>query len=522
MLTIPYLFEQTVAASPEKIAIWQSGRTITFRELYDAAVATAHILHELGVRKGERVGVCMGKSIDQVLAILGIIYAGAVFVPILPKLKPRNIGHIVRDSAMTVLISDLARLNEVTEFAAETRLVIGSGETVEDFPCLPYMRKHLRVSASFFDCIGQDNAAIIYSSGSTGRPKGIVISHRNLADGALIVSRYTGTCAEDRIAGVLSFNFDYGLNQLWQTLYTGATLFLHELLFPNDLFDMLSREQITALPVMPVIITRMFDPRFYRPVQEHDFSALRYITTSGGSVSSKMLANLEQTFPAAKIYLMYGLTEAFRSSFLPPEQLRQRPRSIGKAIPDVELHVLDVNFMPCPPGKPGQLIHRGGCMSKGYWNNPEKTAATFQEIPMFPGEKVLLSGDTVRADEEGYLYFIARGDSMIKTHGYRVSPTEIEEEVMEHEKVTAAVAFGVTNVEVGQDIVLAYETADRQPLNEKLFMNFLNLSLPRHMVPTYLVHFEQFPATGNQGKVDRVSVEQKAREILKIGIDVDN
>lgn len=517
MLSIPYLFEKTLKTCPDKMALWEDGRNVTFLELYEGALSTANILRELGIRKGDRVGVCMSKSIDQALCILGILYSGAVFVPILPKLKARNIRHIVSDSGMSALITDKTRMSEVSEFAAETQLVMGSGETVEEFPCLPYMRKHLRSVSPHFDCIGQDTAAIIYSSGSTGRPKGIVISHRNLADGALIVSSYTDTQPEDRIAGVLSFNFDYGLNQLWQTLYKGATLYLHELRFPKDFFAMLSNERITALPVMPVVITRMFDPRFYRPNPKHDFSAMRFITTSGGPVSSKMLSNLEQIFLTAKIYLMYGLTEAFRSSYLPPEQVRQRPRSIGKAIPDVELYVLDEDLNVCPPGKQGQLVHRGGCMSKGYWNNPELSAKVFREIPNFPGEKVLMSGDTVVTDEEGYLYFISRDDSMIKTHGYRVSPTEVEEEVMEHEQVTAAVAFGIDNIEIGQDIALAYETTDGKPLNEKLFMNFLKMALPKHMVPSHLIHFEQFPTTGNQGKVDRVSVERKAREIFGNG-----
>lgn len=512
--SIPYLLRETLERYENKEFLFEKSRSVTLKELYRQALSTAHYLRELGIRKGDRVGVCMGKGIDQAACILGVMHANAVFVPILPKLKSVNIEHIVRDSGMKVLITDSVRAKEVEHLSENIQILLGSGPASDRFASLSYFRKHLPVEECFFDCIGVDNAAIIYSSGSTGRPKGITISHRNLFDGAHIVSAYTRTSSEDRIAGILSLNFDYGLNQLWQSILKGASLHFHDFLFPNDFFQMLYADQITSLPLMPVIITRMFDPRFYERDQVHEFSSLRLITTSGGLVSPRMIDNLSYVFPHAQIFLMYGLTEAFRSTYLPPDQLKRRPGSIGKAIPDVELYVLDENLRVCPPGVSGQLVHRGGCISKGYWNSPEKTAECFREIPLFPGEKVLFSGDTVRTDEEGYLYFVSRADSMIKSHGYRISPTEIEEGVATHDKVRAAVAFGVSNIDIGQDIVLAYETFDHNPLNEKVFLNFLRQVLPAHMIPRYIVHFQQFASTGNEGKVDRVWVETNCKEQL--------
>ena len=311
--------------------------------------------------------------------------------------------------------------------AARGRILIGRGPAEEEFASLGELRRECQSSQPFFRGKPDDTAAIIYSSGSTGRPKGIVISHKNLADGARIVASYLGTKATDRIAGVLSLNFDHGLNQLWQTLYLGSSLYLHDLIFPRDLFRLLARERLTALPVMPVIISRMFDPQLPGPDGDLDFSALRYVCTTGGPVTARMLDQLRSTFPSTDIVLMYGLTEAFRSSWLPPDQVAVRPTSIGKAIPEVELYVLDENGRDCAPGVPGQLVHRGGCVAKGYWNAPEATAERFRQIDRFPGETVVFSGDLVRRDEEGYLYFLGRMDSMIKTHGFRVSPTEIEE-----------------------------------------------------------------------------------------------
>ena len=336
VMTIPALLMETLENCASKQAFFQGERSMSFEELHLHALSTANHLRDLGIVKGDRVGICMSKGIDQAVCILGAMYANAIFVPVLPKLKRANIEHIVVDSGMKALFTDLTRLEEVKDFTSHTRLLIGAGTTLEDYPCFPYLRKHLPCHTPFFDCIGMDSAAIIYSSGSTGRPKGIVISHRNLSDGARIVSAYTGTTRDDRIAGILSLNFDYGLNQLWQTIYKGASLYFHDLLFPKDLFEMLHNEKITSLPLMPVIMTRMFDPRFYSPNPAHDFSSLRFITSSGGNVSPRMIEKLETTFPSALIFLMYGLTEAFRSSFLPPEQIKIRPRSIGKAIPDVK------------------------------------------------------------------------------------------------------------------------------------------------------------------------------------------
>lgn len=514
--TIPFMFEETLKKYSDKKTVFSGSDSLTFAQLYKKSLATACVLREMGVEKGDRVGLCMSKTLDQVIAILGVMYSNAVFVPILPKLKKSNILHIINDCGMKVLITDSERIREVSDYTKKVKLVIGHGQLDDGYPSIIELRKKISNQKKFFNCIGSNNAAIIYSSGSTGRPKGIVISHRNLFDGARIVSTYLHTTNEDRIAGILSFNFDYGLNQLWQTIYKGASLYLHELFFPNDFFDLLSNKKLTALPVMPVIITKMFDPRFYVLNKKHDFSALKYICTSGGSVSSKMLENLKKTFSKSKIYLMYGITEAFRSTYLPPEQINKRPASIGKAIPDVEIYVLDENNNICPPDILGELVHRGGCITKGYWNAPEKTSEVFREIPLFPGEKVFFSGDLVKTDEEGYLYFISRKDSMIKTYGYRVSPTEIEEESCKHKKITASVSFGIPNPEIGEDIVLAYTTIDRKQIDREVLIQYLKKALPDYMVPVHIIHMKDFSTTGNQGKIDRMSVENIVKEQLDI------
>jgi acyl-CoA synthetase (AMP-forming)/AMP-acid ligase II len=298
--SIPGFLCDTAQRLPEKTCIVSRERSVTFAQLHQEALATAECLREMGIQAGDRVGICMEKTVDQVSVILGVMFANAVLVPILPRLKGPNIRHIIENSGMAAMITDAERLAEVNEFSAMTRLVIGHGEVDRDWPNIPYMRRFLK-PRMFFDRIGNDHAAIIYSSGSTGRPKGILISHRNLADGTDIVASYLGTAQDERIGCVLSFNFDYGLNQIWQTIRKGATLYLHDLALPNDFFALLAKEAITALPVMPVIITKMFDRRLKSATGAHDFSAMRYVCSTGGRLSEDMIRDLRSTFPQARM-----------------------------------------------------------------------------------------------------------------------------------------------------------------------------------------------------------------------------
>lgn len=510
---IPKFFSETAERLPDKTVVVSRDGSITYSQLYKDVLATAESLRELGIQPGDRIGICMEKSIDQVCVILGVLFANAVIVPILPRLKRANIEHIVNNSGMAALITDSSRMGEVEEFADVTSLITGHGEINPRWPNLVYLRRHIK-AGKLFDRIGADHAAVIYSSGSTGRPKGILISHRNLADGADIVASYLNTREDDRICSILSFNFDYGLNQIWQTVLKGATLYLHDLAMPNDLFTLLAEEKITALPVMPIIITQMFVKNLYTPNPDHDFSNLRYVCSTGGRLSEKMVNDLNAAFPTTKIYSMFGLTEAFRSTYLDPSKFDARPTSIGKSIPGTEILVLDDEGNECPPNVVGELVQRGATVALGYWNDPENTAKVFRQHPRYPGELLVFSGDDVVKDEEGYLYFVSRRDEMIKTRGFRVSPTEVETEVVGHPKIESAVAFGVPNIEVGEDIACAYTTVDAEPLNERQLQQYLKSRLPRHMVPAFLVPFEGFPITGSGGKIDRKSVKQTTNEIL--------
>jgi len=501
LFTVHALVHGAADTFGEAAAISDGTRSLSFAGLRDAALASAGILTSAGIARGDRVGICMEKSADQAVVLLSTLLTDAVVVPILPGLKRDNIGHIVRDSGIRAAVVDQSRAQELRDAAPSLPLLPASDICVSPAsPSVPNAPVPQRA-------IGSDLAGIIYSSGSTGRPKGIMVTHRNLCDGARITARYLGTRQDDRIGSVLSLNFDYGLNQLWQSLLTGARLCLHQLIFPGDLFRFIAKEQITVLPVMPVIITRMFDTRLLRRWPEDDMSSVRYISSSGGPVSDRMIGNLTRAFPGARIFLMYGLTEAFRSTYLEPEQLARRPSSIGRAIPDVEILVLDDQGREVGPGEPGELVHRGGCIAKGYWNAPTETAKRFRSLPQFPGETVVFSGDIVTRDEDGYLYFVGRRDEMIKTWGFRVSPTEVEDVALRFGGIDSCVAVGLPNIEIGEDIALVYTAAT--PVAEVDIRRFLREQLPSHMVPRFLVQRPSLPATGNQGKVDRQAVRDE-------------
>jgi len=521
LFTVLGYLERAAIETPDRVALVEGDHTMTFGELRSQVIKTANILATTRVEPGARIGICMEKTIEQVIAILGVMWANAVFVPILPRLKTENIEHIIANCGMSLVITDLGRLHEVSQAPSCPPIWIGVGEgaNTAHYPNLPELRAATREIAPAFVRIPDDPAAIIYSSGSTGRPKGITISHRNLFDGAQIVASYTGALETDRIAGLLSFNFDYGLNQIWQTLLLRASLHLHEFLMPDNLFAFIEKHHITILPVMPVFIANMFDRRLMRRGRTYDLSSVRCVTTSGGPVSDRMIADLREYFPSAEIFLMYGLTEAFRSTFLSPVELGRRPRSIGKAIPGVEITVVDAEGNPCPPGVPGELVHRGGCMSLGYWRDEESNALRFRRHPTLHNQILLYSGDEAYTDEDGFLYFIGRKDEMLKTRGYRVSPTEIEIVANRHSDIFTTVAFAIDEPTVTQEVCLAYIPKVADTFNEIAFSLFLKENLPSHMCPRHLVQLSEIGTTGNQGKFDRKQLVIDARRILQDRLD---
>jgi acyl-CoA ligase (AMP-forming) (exosortase A-associated) len=347
-------------------------------------------------------------------------------------------------------------------------------------------------------------AAILYTSGSTGRPKGVVLSHRNMMAGAKSVAAYLQNHREDALLAALPLSFDAGFSQLTTAFHAGARVVLINYLMPRDVINAVVREQVTGLTAVPPLWIQLSQLEWPASVTHH----LRYIANTGGRMPRETLKRLRSMLPRTRPYLMYGLTEAFRATYLPPEEVDRRPDSIGKAIPNAEVLVLRDDGTPCGPNEPGELVQRGALVAMGYWNDPEKTAERFRPLPgREPGlvlpEIAVFSGDTVRMDEEGFLYFIGRRDEMIKTSGYRVSPTEIEEVLYGTQLVAEAAAFGIEHPVLGQAVVAVITPRDGIALDEEGVLRTCRAGLPAYMVPAHLsVRRDALPRNPN-GKIGR-------------------
>ncbi len=516
--TIRNLLEQAAERFPDKAAILFEGQSCTYAELLRRVNKIANFISAQRFSKGSRIGIYSDKSLEQVVAILAIMSTGHIFVPITRLLKPEQVKHIVNDSGIVCMITDEKKIKAVEETGFEGLIVsydAGKSEGVsfeEIYKCYPD-------DGMECDTKGHDNAAITYTFSSTGNPKGIVINHRAFFDGAAIVSRYLGVRQDDIISGLLSFNLDYGLNQIFTALYNGATLAIHRFVLPGDFFSHLIDDRVTILPLMPIHISQMFDEDPHRiPKQEH-FSHLRAITSSGGNITPLMIKNITTHFPDAKFYSMHGLSEAFRSAYLDPAQIHIRPDSIGKAVPDVELYIINEKGEACEPREVGELIHRGACIYKGYWNAPEETQKRFKSIEilknvlkpegMLTDETVVASGDFVYADEEGYIYFVGRKDDMIKTQGYRVSPHEIESVVFSYiPDIRECIVFSVPNEEIEEEIVMVYAAKKEIPKNEILFE--LKKHLPNYMLPSQIIFDTNMPRKSLHSKqIDKEVLRKK-------------
>ncbi|MCK5146659.1 AMP-binding protein [bacterium] len=519
---IPHLLESCCQSVPDKICLKEKDQTLTFSQLRMRAMGIAGALLQMGVTSGDHIGVVMDKSMDQVVALMGVYYAGAVLVLINPILSSEQIIYILNDCEIKTVVGTnlrLKKLEQVFSACKVERILIFDADGDNSYGAVRAFDgnyESLPVIETLPSGISDDTAHIIYTSGSTGMPKGIVISHRNVIEGAGIVSQYTGLRKDDRMMGTLPFNFDYGFNQFFNMLHMQATLVLHRFFMPNDLLKVLDKEKITVFAGMTPIWAKLFNPKLTKVTSEYDLSHIRVITNTGGKVPVTIVRKLEALFTNAQIYLMYGLTEAFRSTYLHPDEIQQRPESIGKAVPNVDVMVINDDGRECEPDEEGELIHRGALISKGYWNNPEKTAEVFRPNPLLSNtnlhlETVVYSGDIVRRDEQGYLYYVGRKDHMIKTKGYRVSPSEVEELLSQIDGINQCVAVGYE----GEDdnclrVFVQMTGGDLTPVK---ILKYCRANGPFYLVPDDVVVLEQFPLTPN-GKIDRnkILMEYKAHE----------
>ena len=512
------LISASAARDSGAVALKYGVDSLAYGDLKAAVDGVASGLMAVGLQRGERVAIYLEKRIETVVASFGAPAAGGVFVPLNPLLKAEQVGYILRDCNVRVLVTSperLASLGDVLPQCRDLRHVVLTADGVAGVNALPSTpvtswAELLRApSRAGHRVIDTDMAAILYTSGSTGRPKGVVLSHRNMVAGAKSVASYLGNHAGDILLAALPLSFDAGFSQLTTAFHVGARVVLLNYLMPRDVLKAIERERVTGLTAVPPLYIQLAQLEWPAAVSD----SLRYFANTGGRMPRETLVLLRQRAPKAQPFLMYGLTEAFRSTYLPPEEVDRRPDSIGKAIPNAEILVLREDGSECVPEEPGELVHRGALVGLGYWNDAEKTAERYRVLPVGVGgreaglqlpEVAVYSGDTVRRDAEGFLYFIGRRDEMMKTSGYRVSPTEVEEVLYATKLVGECAAFGVEHPTLGQAIqVIATPPANAAALDAAAVLTECRSRMPAYMVPAG-IHAMQGPLPRNpNGKIDR-------------------
>jgi acyl-CoA ligase (AMP-forming) (exosortase A-associated) len=510
------LITRSALRTPDALALTYGKDSLTYAQLQERMTGFAAGLLANGLGRGERVGIYLEKRFEAVVASFGTPSAGGVFVPVNPLLKPDQVAYILRDCNVRVLVTSpdrFALLRDALSACHDLRQVVLTGDfdqvrpgSVQVLRMDELMGMPPRVGHRLID---NDVIAILYTSGSTGKPKGVVLSHRNMVAGAKSVASYLENRADDTLLAALPLSFDAGFSQLTTAFHVGARVVLLNYLLPRDVLHALVREHVTGLTAVPPLYIQLSQLEIPATVTDH----LRYFANTGGRMPLETLKKLRAALPRTKPFLMYGLTEAFRSTYLPPEEVDRRPDSIGKAIPNAEILVLREDGTPCAPNEPGELVHRGALVGMGYWNDPEKTAERYKALPhrergLTISELAVFSGDTVRMDEEGFLYFIGRRDEMIKTSGYRVSPTEIEEVLYSTQLVAEVAAFGVLHSTLGQAIVVI-ATPKCDGVDPGKLLALCKENLPAYMVPSEIRLLEEPLPRNANGKIDRKALAQQ-------------
>lgn len=503
---------------PGRNALTHGDQHHTYQQLWEGARAWAQVLVGWGLPEGTRVAVYLEKRLETVLTAFGTTAAGCVWVPVNPVLKAQQVAHVLQDAGAEVLVTSASRwaaLQAVLTTCPSLRHVVLVDAPPTDPPApvggagVAQWDWRVLLAAQSGQALGVNEplptrvAAVFYTSGSTGKPKGVVLSHDNLVVGAKSVAAYLGNHNGDTLLAVLPLSFDAGFSQLTTAFLVGARVVLLNYLLPRDVLLAMAREKVTGLTAVPPLYMQLLGGAWPPEATQH----LRYWANTGGRMPEATFRQLRERAPGALPYLMYGLTEAFRSTYLPPELADQHPDSIGRAIPNAEILVLRPDGSPCGVDEPGELVHRGPLVAQGYWNRPDETAQRYRPLPVGwpdaqPGERVVYSGDTVRRDAQGLLYFVGRTDEMVKTSGYRVSPTEVEEVLYQSGWVTEAVVVGVPDAALGARLKAVVVAAQAEVSTPGL-LDHCRRELPAFMVPHEVLWVPGPLPRSPNGKLDR-------------------
>jgi acyl-CoA ligase (AMP-forming) (exosortase A-associated) len=495
----------------ERTAVIDRKVAYSYADLLAASDSLATALLHAGVQRGDRVGIYMQKSWESIVAMLAASQSGAAFVNLNPALKAAQVSYIAQDCALRFLVADTDKLDALEPETVSTAFHKGAAPARAGSTDLASVLSQPG-RGERRPLIETDLATILYTSGSTGMPKGVAFSQRNVVVGAEIVSTYLENTPDDRILSVLPFSFDYGLNQLITAIRVGAALVVQRSQLPGDILRSLRQHAITGLAGVPPVWSLLL--RNATSLEAEPLTELRYITNSGGRIPQANLDSLRRLLPHTRIFLMYGLTEAFRSTFLPPEEIDRGSECIGKAIPNTEIMVIK-DGRAAEVDEVGELVHRGPTVALGYWGNREATDRVYGPNPLAPRElleveRVVRSGDLVRRDADGFLYFMGRNDEMIKSGGFRISPEEVENLLIASGIAHEAAALGIEDPDgvVGQVVLAVVSLRDDAPENAVQAMrDYMVANAPPYLTPREIIVVDELPK-GASGKLDRPAIRR--------------
>lgn len=456
---------------PHSAAVIERDRTIDFASLRTRAAAVARHVADAGIEPGQRVAIFIERGAEAAAALFGVHAAGGVAVIVNERYRPRQIEYVLQHSGAGVMLATRDMLDRLHRDVETDARLIDPADIPQTADFTPVRR------------ISPDVAQIMYTSGSTGMPKGVIYSNGALRAGIAAVSGYLGLRADDRVASLLPFSSVYGLNQLVTAVATGACIVVEHAVVAHQIVVGLASHDTTVLAAVPPLwIQLLAVPEF----EQGALRGLRIAQNAGGHLPAEVVRRLRTVLPDTRFFLQYGMTETFRGTFLPPEEIDARPDCMGRAMPDTDILVLDESDRPAPVGEPGELVHRGPTIALGYWNDPEATRRTFRPNPLRPTgtpdtERVVYSGDIVRRDADGYLYFVSRRDRMIKTMGFRVGPDEVADAVYASGAVSEVVIDAQPDSERGERIIAYVVLRDEGSLDH--VRRFCRAELPAYAQP---------------------------------------
>lgn len=512
---IPLLHDFLIESSrrlPDKIALVCKKARVSYAELDAHSNALANTLVRQGVARGDRVVIFADNTVETVVSFWAVLKANAVVSIVNPLTKGDKLRYLLDDCRAVAMVTDahLTRVfADVVKGSKHLKLLVISGKVEEEKlqgapPVLGWdaALDADRTEAPARKAIDIDLAAIIYTSGSTGDPKGVMLTHRNMLTAATSVSTYLRMAQDEVVLCVLPLSFDYGLYQMLMSFRVGARVVLERsFTFPAQVLKLVEEERVTAFPGVPTIFAILGE---LKNLSDYDFSGIRFVSNTAAALPVKHILILRKIFPQARVYSMYGLTECKRCTYLPPEDIDRKPTSVGIAIPNTEMWIVDENDVKVGPNQVGQLVIRGATVMRGYWEKPEQTAKKLRPGPL-PGEYVLYTGDYCKMDEEGYLYFVGRMDDVIKSRGEKVAPKEVENALVHIPGVKEVAVIGVPDEILGQAVKAFVVPEAGATLTERQIIAEAQGRLENFMVPKYVAIVPDLPKT-TTGKIKKTDL----------------